>query len=179
MNPIIETFVSNWKLLFPIFKYPTKGLSLREIAKMSSLSHTYVRKKIRFLIKEGVVFVEKRYNAHYVYGNYESEKFIEMKKYYNLLSLTNLKEYLIKEYSPKVIILFGSYSRGEDTEKSDIDLYVGGASSISDNENLRSLEEELHRKIDLFTKPLGEYPQELIENIINGIKIYGWIDIWF
>ena len=179
MNSIIETFVSNWKLLFPIFKYPTKGLSLREIAKISSLSHTYVRKKIKFLVEEDIVFVEKRHSAHYVYGNYNNERFIEMKKYYNLLSLTDLKEFLIKRYSPKVIILFGSYSRGEDTEKSDIDLYVEGVPLINDDKNLKSFEEQLCRKIDLFTKPLAEYPQELIENIINGIRIYGWIDIWF
>ncbi len=176
---MIETFVSNWKLLFPIFKYPTKGLSLREIAKMSSLSHTYVRKKIKLLSDKNIVLIEKKHNAHYVYGNYENEKFIEMKKFYNLLSLIKLKEYLIKECSPRVIILFGSYSRGEDTEKSDIDLYIGDISVRIEDINMKNFEEELNRRIDLFTQPLKEYPQELIENIINGIKIYGWLDIWF
>ncbi len=35
-----------------------------------------------------------------------------------------LVSFLVENYFPDVIIIFGSYSYGTDTEKSDIDLYM-------------------------------------------------------
>jgi len=171
----MEIFNTTWKVLIPIFKYPTLGLSIRRIAKLSNVSHTVVMKIVRELGEEGIVIVDRRDNVYYVRGNFENKRFIELKRMFNVLSLKPLVEFLVEKYSPEVIILFGSYSYGMDTERSDIDLYVGYKEL--EVEGLETFEGELNRRIQIFTGDLSKYPKELVENIINGIKLYGWIKI--
>ena len=73
---------------------------------------------------------------------------------------------------PKSIILFGSYSKGEDTETSDIDLFV---ECKSEELNLKIFEKRLERKIELhFKERFTLYPKELKNNIINGIVLHGF-----
>jgi len=171
----MEIFNTRWQVLIPIFKYPTIGLSIREISRLSNVSHTVVIKVIRELEEEGIVIVDRRDKAYYVRGNLENRRFIELKRLFNVLSLKPLVEFLVERYSPEVIILFGSYSYGTDTERSDIDLYIGYKEFEIDG--LETFERELNRKIQIFTGDLSKYPKELMENIINGIKLYGWIRI--
>ena len=78
----------------------------------------------------------------------EYKKFIRMKRIYNLnsLYLAGLVDFLVKEYNnPEAIICFGSYSKGEDFEKSDIDIAIinGKEKDIA----LEKFEKNLGRKI--------------------------------
>ena len=75
---------------------------------------------------------------------------------------------------PKSIVLFGSYQKGEDSENSDIDLFVE-----CDKEELdvKIFEKKLGRKIELhFKKDFTLYPKELKNNIINGIVLSGFLE---
>ncbi|BFI73775.1 hypothetical protein YN1_7620 [Nanoarchaeota archaeon] len=170
----MEIFDTKWKVLIPIFKYPTKGLSIREIAKLSGISHTYIIKIIKELENENLITIERKEKINLIRGNLENKYFIELKRLYNILSLKDLVNYLVDNYSPDVIILFGSYSYGTDTEKSDIDLYIGYKNFEI---NLEKFEKELSRKIQVFSGDIKNYPKELLENILNGVKLYGWIKI--
>ena len=168
----MEIFNTNWKVLLPLFKYPTRGLTIREIARLSNLSHTIVSKIIKRLEKEEIITIEKIKNLYLVKGNFENSKFIELKKLYNILSLKEVVNYLTQNYLIDLIIVFGSYSKGLDTENSDIDLFIGYKEI---DINLKRFEEKLNRKIQLFSGDLKKFPKELKENIINGIKLYGWL----
>ena len=173
----MEIFNTKWKVLIPIFKYPTKGLGIREISRLSSVSHPSVLKIINGLAKEGMVRVEKREKLHLVKGNFENEDFLELKRLYNLLSLKELTDFLKERFDPEVIMVFGSYSKGTDFEESDIDIYMGSKKFKINPRDLKKFEEKLARRIDIFTGNLKGFPDELKENIINGVKLWGWLKI--
>jgi predicted nucleotidyltransferase len=170
----MEIFNTTWKVLIPIFKYPTEGLSIRKIAKLTRITHPTVIKIVKKLEKEGIAVVERRKNICLVRGNFENEKFVELKKIYNMLSLKPLVTYLVEKYSPEVIVCFGSYSRGTDFEGSDIDLYTGFEKLEIEDKELTKFERKLNRKVQIFSGDLKSFPSELLENIMNGIKLYGW-----
>ncbi len=174
----MEIFNTTWKVLIPIFKKPTIGLTVREIARESNITHPTVSKEIRKIQKEGLIEVEERRREKLIRGNFENEEFVQLKKLYNLLSLRPLVEKITLKYPVDVIICFGSYSIGRDTEKSDIDLYIGYR-KIKLEERLRlELEKKLLRNIQVFSGNLRKFPRELRENIINGVKVYGWLKLW-
>ena len=98
-----------------------------------------------------------------------NDRFIFYKKWVNMFLL--LESGLIQKISEKniqTLILFGSYSRGEDNEKSDIDL----ASDIDIEEDLSKYEKMLNRKIQIH-KLSKKMPNTLIENIKQGILLDG------
>ncbi|MFH1511369.1 MAG: nucleotidyltransferase domain-containing protein [Candidatus Woesearchaeota archaeon] len=78
--------------------------------------------------------------------------------------------------SPDGIILFGSCAKGEDTETSDLDLYIQSSEIKLD---LGKFEKELHRRIQLFfSERIEKIPKELRNNILNGIKLDGYIKVF-
>jgi predicted nucleotidyltransferase len=71
--------------------------------------------------------------------------------------------------------LYGSASRGEDIESSDIDLYVQTGDAEVD---LTEYEDSLNRNIELHVEDeLEKYPKELRNNIANGIVVYGYLEV--
>jgi predicted nucleotidyltransferase len=74
---------------------------------------------------------------------------------------------------PQSIILFGSAAKGEDIGQSDIDLFIESKEiSIS----LEKFEKPLKRKISiLFKENFRDLSKELKNNIVNGIKLYGFL----
>lgn len=82
------------------------------------------------------------------------------------------------ELSNPAIIVFGSYARGEDTEDSDIDLYV--ETSSKKKPNLKKYEDRLKREIQLFVyKDIHKIKnKELANNIINGIALNGYVEVF-
>ena len=76
---------------------------------------------------------------------------------------------------PEAIILFGSYSRGEDTETSDIDLAVATTKKLS--LNLTLYEKKLKRKISIHEITLEKVSEEFLNNLANGLVITGYLKI--
>ena len=92
----------------------------------------------------------------------------------SILSESGLIEYLEEKLFPKVIVLFGSYRKGEDMIDSDIDLFV---ECKKEELNLSLFEKKLKRKIQLhFKEDFNSFPKELKNNIINGIVLYGFLE---
>ena len=85
-------------------------------------------------------------------------------------------EFLSDAFVPDAIVLFGSASRGEDIEGSDIDLFLVAKEREI---NLRKFEKKLKRKISLhFEDSVSKVPKELMNNIINGIVVYGYLKVF-
>jgi len=107
------------------------------------------------------------------------EKILE-KKLYNLKILfeSQLIEYLKIEFNNPGIILFGSFAKGEDIEKSDIDLYLETPSKKQ--VNLEKYEKKLDREIQIIqNKGLKEISNiHLANNIINGVILNGFIEVF-
>jgi len=84
--------------------------------------------------------------------------------------LKNLEEEIRKEYKAEIIGLFGSYTRGEQKESSDVDILVRffeGATLFDFVGLANFLEEELKMKVDIVSE--RAIRQELREQILKQV----------
>ncbi len=153
-------------------------LSQREIAKLLAVSPTGVAKAIRQLQEKELVKVEKMKTINFISLNRDSQKATELKRGENMKSiyLSGLSSYLEEQLAGATIIVFGSYSRGEDTKSSDIDIAIIGRKEKM--LNLEKYEKQLYRKINInFYNSWREIHKHLKNNILNGIVLHGSIEL--
>ena len=168
---------TTYKILRLFFDYPTKGFQLREISRLTKLGMPSVSLHIKRLEKYG--FIKKEKTG--VYANYKASRndlFMLYKRNDMLLRLheCGLVEFLADKFLTDVIVLFGSASRGEDIETSDIDILI---ISKEEEVNMKKYENILKRKINiLFERRTDKIPKELLNNIINGMVIYGYLKVF-
>jgi predicted nucleotidyltransferase/biotin operon repressor len=156
------------------------SLSQREIAKLLGVSPTAIGKSVREMLKDGLVKIKRKGNlkVNFIELNRDDLKAIELKRVENLKMVyeSGLADFLEEKFPGSTIILFGSYSRGEDTIKSDIDIAVIGREEKEIN--LKVFERVLERKIIInFYPSLKEIHKDLRENICNGIVLSGSIQL--
>ena len=155
-------------------------LNVLNIAKNIGVSQPAVSKALPFLMKEGYILIEKDKNSgrFTIQLNTENYKIMQLKRVENLKLIyeSGLADFLEKEFAGGTIIFFGSYSRGDDTIKSDIDLaIVGRKEKII---QLDKFEKMLERKINInFYKSFKDIHKNLKENIFNGIVLFGGIEL--
>lgn len=166
-----------YRILQLFFDYPTKHFQLREICRILQLGMPSVRNHIKKLEKQGFIKKEKK-GIYESYVSTGSELFKIYKRNDILIRLhkSGLIEFLTDTFVPDVIVLFGSSSRGEDIETSDIDLFLIAKGKEVD---LKKFEEKLRRKITLhFEERISDVPKELLNNIINGIVVDGYLKVF-
>lgn len=173
---------NKWKVLEVFFDEPLAegGHQLREISRKVKLAPLSVKNYLMELKSEGLILEKKnRIQGHPTYwANRENELFLLYKKTNTILKLkeSGLLDYLYDSCLPQVILLFGSAARGEDTEQSDIDLFLQ-ASPVK--LNLTKYEKILKREINLFFEE--DFPQlskELKNNLLNGIILKGYLKVF-
>lgn len=157
-----------------------RGLNQREIAKLLKVSPTGVSKALKLLAKEGLVKVEKnpRIKLLSVQLNRDNPKAAALKRAENLkmIAESGLEEFLESNFPGCAIILFGSYSLGEDTVDSDIDIAV--IKSKEKDIDLTSFEKMLERRIAIhYFENLNSTGKNLKNNILNGITLQGGIEL--
>ena len=153
-------------------------LSQREIAKILKVSPTAIGNSLDRLKSENLVKIEKTKTINFISFNRDERKAVELKRVYNLknIYLSGLSDYLHDELPGTAIILFGSYSRGEDTDGSDIDLAVIG--SRNKEFKLEKFENSLRRKINInFYDSWQNIHKYLKDSILNGIVLSGGIEL--
>ena len=153
-------------------------LSQREIAKLLGVSPTAVGNSLNALKERNLVTVEKTKTINFVSLNRDESKAVELKRAENLKNIyvCGLSDYLEHELAGGTIILFGSYSLGEDTNTSDIDIAV--IERKDKMLNLEKYEKMLNRPINVnFYNSWKEIHKHLKNNILNGIILHGSVDI--
>ena len=82
---------------------------------------------------------------------------------------------LFEQYAVDYCYLFGSYSKGTETEKSDVDLLVSmPVDGLKFYELIELLRENLKKKVDLLdVSQLNNNPTLIQEILRDGVKIYG------
>ncbi len=161
------------------FLNPTERLRIRQVEKKAVVPLPSAIKYVKDLEKEGILKKSiiagvSLYSADRISNNYRLEKM-----FFNIRSISDSKlvDYLISEFSNPTIIIFGSYSKGEDTEMSDIDIYI----ETSNNKNIEveKFEKLLKRKIQIFRyKSVHDVEnREVANSIINGITLNGFIEV--
>lgn len=161
------------------FINPTAKLRVRELERKLKLPLPSVIRYCRELEQEGILATAKTGNVAF-YTASRSEKYLLEKKLYNIKQIyeSELIDYLKIELSNPAIVLFGSYAKGEDTEDSDIDLYIETPSKKQ--ANLKKFEKSLKRRIQIFQhKNLKEITNpHLANNIINGVTLNNFIEVF-
>jgi predicted nucleotidyltransferase len=166
------------KIISLFFKNPSKSFHLRQLAYESGLSTTSVSNACKKLISNKIIKVAKNDITKEFRANLESDEYFNAKKLFNqfLINSSGLVEEIKKELNPKVVVLFGSYSKGEDIEKSDIDLLA--ISARKKELDLARYEKLLSRKIHLIMiENFKKSDKEFVNSIINGVVLYGYLEV--
>ncbi len=167
---------NNLKVMEIFFKHPSTGFHIREIARLTELSSAGVIKILIKLKKEKLLISKRENVVEKITPNFDG-RFPLIKRLYNVYSLydSGLMDFILKFYEmPKAVILFGSYSDGTDTEKSDIDLAL--SSSNKRIPDLSKFEKSLARKINVHLVDLGSTAKEFKNSLANGIVLEGFVE---
>lgn len=162
------------------FVNPSDRLRVRQMEKKLGLPLPSVIRYCRELKKEGMLKTVVTGGVTFYTADRADGRFLLEKRLYNIGQLykTGLVEHVRKELHNPVMIVFGSYERGEDIEGSDIDLYVQTPSKK--RIDLGRYERMLGRKIQLFVHkgPDEIRNKHLANNILNGTVLNGFLEVF-
>lgn len=162
------------------FRNPTEKLGLRQIEKKLDMSFPSVVRYAKELEEEGILKSSAVGNMRLYSADRASKVFIFEKRLFNMSEINNsgLLEFLIDRCENPVIVLFGSYFRGEDTENSDIDIFVEFHGHVEIC--LEKFEKILGRRIHIIMeKSMRSIKnKELANNIANGMVFNGFIEVF-
>jgi len=155
---------------------PTIRLRIRHIEKKLKIPLPSTIRYVKELCEEKILRKIIISNVVFYAADITSAKYQLEKKLYNIRKIydSGLIEYLTKEYNNPLIILFGSYSRGQDIENSDIDLYIETTKKI----DIDKYETILKKQVQTFTEKLNKMNKELANNIINGVILNGYLEVF-
>ena len=152
----------------------------RHIAKLLNVSPTAVGNSLEILEKEKVILVKKQgeTNLSLIELNRDNSRVIFLKRAENFKMIyeSGFPEFIYNSFPGATIILFGSYSRGEDVLESDIDIAIVGVNE--EDLKLEKFEKVLERKINInFYSNWKLIPKTLKNNILNGILLSGGVNL--
>jgi predicted nucleotidyltransferase len=158
---------------------PTSRLRVRQIERATKTALPSIVRYVKELEKEGILRKEDISSVIFYLADRSSKEYILEKKLFNIKNLftSELINYLIDKYHNAPIVVFGSYSKGEDNENSDIDIYI--QSPKKEDIDTTKFEKILQRKIQKFIyKDINEIKNKnLINNIMNGVTLNGFIEV--
>ena len=162
------------KVLEIFFDNPSKEFHLRELSRLLKLSMPTIISTTDVLSNEKLITKAKGKVITKVSANRENVDFARHKRLYNLEKIyaSGIIDYLSNIYNhPKNIILFGSFSRGDDVESSDIDIAISTNKKLS--MNLANYEKILKRDVNIHEINLDKVSNEFKANLANGIVLEG------
>ena len=175
MDNILKYFIEN----------PEKEFYVRELSKLTRKSPTTISKYLNKFKKEDLLISNRKLNHFLFKANSENKEFKDIKLRYNLKKIrkSGLLDHFIDKFNdPKSIILFGSFAKAENIEKSDIDILV-----ITPNKKkicLDKFENILKHNIQLFQHSEKEIDamksknKELLNTWVNGFILYGYWELF-
>lgn len=161
--------------LKPFFEDNYRRINVREYARIAKISPPSASKLLEKYNSEGLLKKEKERNYIFYSANRESRAFIGFSRIYWGMNFEQigLISYFEKEYIAPLIILFGSISKAEVKDTSDIDVAL--FSITKKDSDLSLFEKKLNRKIQLFAFKSSEEVKNkyLLKNIQNGHILSG------
>jgi predicted nucleotidyltransferase len=159
------------KILKIFYEYPIRKFSIREISSLTGIPRATAHNVLDILKKEKLITKENSAETSLKFRTKKINFFIEK------IVESGLIDDIAEKLNPSVIILFGSIRKGDSIKESDIDLFV--ESALKKKLDLVKYEKKLGHKIQLFIEPdIKKLGNELANNVINGIKLFGSIKIW-
>ena len=157
-----------------------KSFNARRMAGNLNVSQPAISKALPFLKKEGLIKLEKCKESKQlkIELNRENQRVLGLKRSENLKMFYESKivQFLEDKFPGAVIILFGSYSFGDDYYNSDIDVAIVGC--VEKDLNLEKFEKLLGKEIRInFYDNFKEIHENLRSSIFNGIVLVGEIKL--
>jgi len=161
---------------------PLEEFGLREISRKVDISPASVLNYLKKLEAEGFIKkIKKKINPAYV-SQRDNENFKFYKKIAILEELhsSGIIDELWQKTAPEAIILYGSCSKGESIDTSDIDLFV-----ISKNVKKTILNYKIDKKyskmiskeVHIIVDNRKNIPDKLMNSLINGIVLKGYLKV--
>jgi len=169
---------SRYKILQQFFDSPRKNFQMREISRATDIAQPSVINHLKALQSEKLILKEKKGIYPAFVANRENELFKIYKKNDMFIKIkqSGLLDYLYDSCLPNSITLFGSASKGEDIEESDIDIFIQSKTKKLLTEKYEKI---LKRKISLFFEEnFSRLNNELKNNILNGIVLKGYLKVF-
>ena len=171
------------KVMIWFFSFPLREIGLNDLAEAVSISKTTAKKIVETLVSEGFLKKDVLGKVWRITCNQKHLYNYSRKIAYNLhmgsesVVIEKIRE-RVKSF--RAIILFGSYRRGDDTEKSDIDLAV----EVFDNHMeiielgvlpLFGYRKDVKVNVHVFSR--NKIDINLFSNIANGIVLEGFLEV--
>lgn len=158
---------------------------IRELARNTDLNPNTILNITAQLEAEGILTRSKDDDTKRVYVSY-SQKLLakNRRRMYTVERIlqSGLVDALTDHFAYPTVFLFGSMAKGENHAQSDIDLFI-----ISDEKkafDTAKFEKRLGQEIQLFVhtpkefRALRKSSKELVNNVLNGIKLTGYIEVF-
>jgi predicted DNA-binding transcriptional regulator len=172
------------KVLIWFFSFPDREMSLSDLSEALRISKTTTNRVVNQLVKEGFLNIEVLGRIWRISCIKDHPYNLSRKIGHNLTMVheSGIIEHIHKMIeNTRAIILFGSYRKGDDTEKSDIDIAV----EVLDNKELRIIElgimpkfgyrKNVHVNLYIFSR--NKVDLNLFSNIANGIVLEGLLEV--
>ena len=176
----LELSLLQQRILSHLFIHAGMAFTAHALANGLNVSQPGIAKALPALEKKALITVQKdRQSGRLaIEMNRDSIEVVRFKRAHNLMQVyeSGLARFLEDSFPGAAIILFGSYSRGDDTATSDIDIAVIGRKEKA--LDFSSYEKALARKIIVnYYDNLPAVHKALRENICNGIVLAGGISL--
>lgn len=182
-NKIIFGTTAGFRIAELIFNEPHKKFYLRDLSRRTGCSTTAVSDAIELLSRFNIIKIEKGAVVNEIEANLDAAEYKNYKLIYNLYKImrygfvNNLIECF---HIPECVAAFGSFAKGEDVEKSDIDILVITHNTSDENANkiIKNMEKEFNRKVNLHTlNSLDKSSDEFKNSAANGIVLHGYLKV--
>ncbi len=169
-----------FKVLKVFFDCPFESFHVRKVAKMAKMSPATAKACLDFLFEGKFLKKEKIGNLLLFKANYDSQVFRRFKAAFNILSLesSGLADFLKENTSATSVVVYGSFARGEDDEKSDIDILA--IAYEKKTPDLSGFEKKLKRKIKIIYYSANQWKEKAKADkpfyervLLDGIALYG------
>lgn len=158
--------------LKPFFEDCYRRINVREYAKIVRISPPTSSKLLSYYCFEDLLIMSRYKNFMLFSANNQNKQFVDLSRIYWHERMKELTDYIEKKLVSHSIVLFGSLSKAEVKQDSDIDLAVFANKKEL---NIENFEKKLKRKIRIFwfdsLKDIKS--KELASNIINGYLLKG------
>jgi len=178
----IEKHVSQMKSMFQesntaalaqvLFEEPESEFSVRELAEKAEVSPSTASRKLGALVENGVA-ERNRSRDSVIVSAPDSQAFRDRKLSFNLWKLaeSGVVQELWNKSAPEAVVLFGSFSKGEDTHQSDVDLALVEGRTVEPDTKV------IGRQVSAVDVNLDEARDGFLETLANGIVLRGYLDL--
>jgi len=164
------------KLMEFFFEEPSREFYLRELSRLSGIAVTSVKNYLEELQEQSLITKNKGSIYPFFRADDNSRyRLYKMETLLNKIEESGLIEYLEEKTLPACIVIYGSIRKGEYNKKSDIDLFIQSSETELELEKFEKiLKHGIHV---LFESDLKKLNNGLLNNIINGICVAGYLNV--